>query len=154
MYQIQSIIAANSMDPKPEDFSVKITIPIQWGDQDAFGHVNNIHFLRWFESARIEYLRQCNARISNESVGPILASVNCDYRKQVLFPDEVIVSATVNKIGDSSITIQHYMWSRQQSALVAEGQSIVVMFDYQAQKTVPVSDEIRLRIEQIESDDN
>ena len=139
------------MTPKPEDFPVKISIPIQWGDQDAFGHVNNIHFLRWFESARIQFLMECDARISNESVGPILAAVNCDYRRQVKFPDRVTVSASVSKIGNSSITIHHFMWSEEQNELVAEGQSVVVMFDYKAQKTVPVSDEIRAMIAKIET---
>ena len=139
------------MSPKPDDFPIKISVPVQWGDQDAFEHVNNVHFLRWFESARIEYLQKCGARISSESVGPILAAVNCDYRRQVRFPDTVIVSASVAKIGNSSITIQHYMWSEQQElALVAEGQSVVVMLDYQSQKTVSVSDEIRQRIEELE----
>ena len=138
------------MSPKPDDFKVKIDVPIQWGDQDAFEHVNNIHFLRWFESARIEYLRRCGARISNESVGPILAAVNCDYRRQVKFPDTVTVSASVSKIGNSSITIQHHMWSESQDwALVAEGQSVVVMLDYETQETVSVSDEIRRRIQEL-----
>ncbi len=139
------------MSPKPDDFPVKIKIPVQWGDQDAFGHVNNIHFLRWFESARIEYLRQCGARISSEDVGPILAAVNCDYRRQVKFPDTMIISASVSKIGNSSITIQHYMWSESQElAMVAEGQSVVVMLDYQSQKAVSVSDEIREKIKALQ----
>lgn len=139
-----------AMSPKPADFPVRISIPVQWGDQDAFGHVNNIHFLRWFESARIEYLAKCDARISSETVGPILAAVNCDYRRQMKFPDTAIISASVSKIGNSSITIQHYMWSEQQNEITAEGQSVVVMFDYQSQNPVAVSQSIRDKIAKIE----
>lgn len=138
------------MSPKPEDFPVRISIPIQWGDQDAFGHVNNIHFLRWFESARIQYLIECQAEISSESIGPILAAVNCNYRLQVKFPDTAIVSASVSNIGNSSITIQHYLWSESQNTVAADGQSVVVMFDYQAQKPAPVSQDIREMISKIE----
>ena len=45
------------MDAEPTDllaqFPIILTIPVQWGDQDAFLHVNNTVYLRWFESARI-----------------------------------------------------------------------------------------------------
>lgn len=96
-------------------------------------------------------MRQCGARISSEDVGPILAAVNCDYRRQVKFPDTMIISASVSKIGNSSITIQHYMWSESQElAMVAEGQSVVVMLDYQSQKAVSVSDEIREKIKALQ----
>ena len=40
------------------EFAVTIVQPVQWGEQDGFGHVNNMHFIRWFESARIAYLRK------------------------------------------------------------------------------------------------
>ncbi len=139
------------MTPDPKNFPVTIEIPIQWGDHDALGHVNNIHFLRWFESARIEYLRRCNARISNDGIGPILAAVDCNYRRQLRFPDSAIISAAVQKIGNSSITIEHYLWSEKQGVLAADGHSVVVMFDYTIQQSVPVSDDIREAIQLIES---
>lgn len=40
------------------DFPVVIRLPVQWGEQDAFGHVNNIIFFRWYESARIAYCQR------------------------------------------------------------------------------------------------
>ncbi|MEM9413388.1 MAG: acyl-CoA thioesterase [Planctomycetota bacterium] len=129
--------------PRPEQFPIVVEFSVQWGDQDMFGHVNNIHFLRWFESARIEYLSRCGARISNAGVGPILAAVNCDYRRQIRYPDQVFVSASVEKIGTSSLTIQHYLWCGSQHDLAAEGKSVVVMFDYQSQQSVSISQEIR-----------
>lgn len=130
---------------------ITVTVPVQWGEQDMFGHVNNIHFLRWFESARIEYLQRCGARMSSEGIAPILAAVNCDYLLQVKFPDTITVGASVSKIGNSSVTIDHDIWSNQHSAVVAKGSSVVVMFDYVAQKPVQISDQIRAAIEKLES---
>lgn len=139
------------IDLNPADFPVLIQMPVQWGEQDAFGHVNNIHFLRWFESARIAYLMACGARMTSDSIGPILASVHCDYKKQIKFPDTVTVSAGLIKIGHSSITLEHRLWSEhQQQLLAASGHSVVVMFDYQAQKVVPVSSDIRASIARIQ----
>lgn len=128
-----------------------IAIPIQWGDQDMFGHVNNIHFLKWFETARVEYLLQCGARLSNEGVGPILAAIQCDYVRQVRHPDTMQVTARIGKVGNSSMTIHHELWSDQQKEIVARGDSTVVMFDYQQQKPIRVPDTIREKIEDLES---
>ena len=132
------------------EFPVKITQPVQWGEQDWSGHINNMHFIRWFESSRIAYLMKCDVPMTTEGVGPILAAVSCNYRKQIKYPDTVIVGARITKIGRSSMTIEHALWSTSQNELAAEGDSTVVMFDYQQQKSSPVSDSIRQKIETIE----
>ena len=67
-------------------FPIVIRIPIQWGDQDAFGHVNNTVPIRWFESARIAYLEQIGLsdKGSAGALGPILAAISCNYKTRLL----------------------------------------------------------------------
>src|SRR4051812_27249954 len=54
---------------------VTVEIPVAWGDMDAFGHVNNTVYFRWFESARIAYFEKIglNERMKRDKKGPILA---------------------------------------------------------------------------------
>ncbi len=77
------------------EFSVILTLPVQWGDQDAMQHVNNVVYFRWCESARIEYFGRIGLadRRSAEHVGPILASIKCDFRRQLNFPDTIRIGA-------------------------------------------------------------
>ncbi|MBI3468006.1 MAG: acyl-CoA thioesterase [Planctomycetes bacterium] len=126
-----------------------ITLPVQWGDQDAFGHVNNTVFFRWFESARVEYLGRCGlwGKRDADGVGPILANISCNYRQQLTFPDTVEVSARVTRIGRSSITMEHEVRSQKRQLLIADGSSVIVTFDYRVQQSVPVPDDIRRAIE-------
>ncbi len=131
-------------------FPVTITLPVQWGDQDAFGHVNNVRFLRWFESSRIAYFRKCGIELTTAGFGPILAAVTCNYRNQVRFPDTVTVGVRVIKLGGSSIGIEHRLWSERLNAVVADGNSTVVFFDYQEQRPAPISPKIRAAIESLE----
>ena len=133
------------------DFPVTISLPVQWGDQDGFGHVNNMHFIRWFESARIAYLLKCEIEMNSECIGPILASVSCNFRKQVKFPDTVTVGARVTRIGHSSVRIAHQLWSGQNQAVAADGDSTVVMFDYQNQCSIEIPQELRKKIEALEN---
>ena len=98
------------------DFPVSIDLPVQWGDQDAFGHVNNTVFFRWFESARIAYLERLGIGDKNSAtgLGPILAAIGCDYRRQVKYPDHVLIGSRIIRIGRTSMTMEHKVWSTAQ----------------------------------------
>jgi acyl-CoA thioester hydrolase len=133
-------------------FGEVIVIPVQWGDQDAFGHVNNSIPFRWFESARIAYFRRIGLLDLYQArrIGPILAAISCDYRRQITFPDSVRVGIRAIRIGRSSVGLEHAIVSENQGALVTEGSSTIVVFDYRANKPHPVPDSIRHAIEALE----
>lgn len=133
-------------------FPIVISIPVQWGDQDAFGHVNNTVYLRWFESARIAYFERMGVLDLHdaENVGPILASITCDYRRPVTYPDTVSVGARVTRIGRSSFGMDHTCASHAQGIIAAEGKSTLVLFDYHKGKSHHLPDTIRQAIAQIE----
>ena len=145
-----------SRDPGVEllldSFPVVIELPIQWGDQDAFGHVNNTVPIRWFESARIAYMGRVGLSdlFAQRKVGPILASITANYRSQVHFPDSVLVGARVTRIGRSSLTMDHVAVSLGHQKVAVEGTSTLVVFDYVAGRAEPVPESIRLAIEALE----
>jgi acyl-CoA thioester hydrolase len=136
------------------EFPVVIRWPVQWGDQDAFGHVNNIIYFRWFESARIVYLHRVALERKEESqIGPILAAINCNFRRQLNFPDHVQIGARVTRLGNSSFTMVHRLYSEAQRAVAADGESTIVVFDYQQQRSCPIPDTLRRAIEELERGD-
>ncbi len=140
--------------PPPElaAHPVVVQLPIQWGDQDAFGHVNGVVYFRWFETARVEYLDrgELGQLMSRQGQGPILAAIKCDYRRQLKHPDTILVSATISQIGNTSLKMQHLIYSQSQQAVAATGESTVVLFDYTGQRPVRVPDHIRQQIERLE----
>jgi acyl-CoA thioester hydrolase len=131
-----------------------IQLPILWGDQDAFRHVNNTLPIRWFECARIAYLEHSGVdeQLEHLQLGPILASITCNYRQQLVYPDQVWVGARVSRLGGSSFTMEHALYSDSwKETLVAEGSSVLVVFDYHANRPRRMPDEIRQRIEAFEA---
>lgn len=142
----------NPMASVLDGYPVVITLPVQWGDQDAFAHVNNVVYFRWFESARIAYFLRIGlmAGPDGRPVGPILAASSCEYRRSVVFPDTVHVGIRATRIGRSSIGLEHRIVSERQDALAAEGTSTTVFYDYAAKKPHPVPDEVRRAIEDLE----
>jgi len=134
------------------EYPATIRLPVQWGDQDAFGHVNNTVYFRWFESARIKYLEriELSEQTAEGALGPILAAVNCNYRRQVKYPDHVVIGARITQIGRSSLKMSYSVWSEAQQAIVADGDSTIVAFDYRLNKSQPVPAELRAKIARIE----
>lgn len=119
---------------------VTVRLPVQWGDQDAIGHVNNTVPIRWFESARIALLEAIGFGhwMEGTEIGPILASVHCNYRRQIRYPDTVHVTARAGKLGRTSMVIEHHVISEATGSVAADGESVVVVFDYINQRPVRI----------------
>jgi acyl-CoA thioester hydrolase len=135
------------------DFPVVIAIPLLWGDHDAFGHVNNLAYLRWSETARVEYLVRIGfwPSLPPVGIGPILASISCDYKKVLNFPDTVWVGARVTRIGNRSFQMQHRVVSQSLDAVAAEVDSALVVLDYARNKAVPIPASCLKAIERLEA---
>jgi acyl-CoA thioester hydrolase len=87
------------------DYPVVIEIPVAWGEMDAYGHVNNIVYFRYFETARIVYFGKLESPdfVNRNPLGPILASTSCRFRAPLAFPDHLQVRLdTVNTIPEMS----------------------------------------------------
>ncbi len=84
-----------------DGFPVTVQIPVHWGELDAFGHVNNTVYFRYFETARILYLERCGFMTSYDQsrIGAILHSTNCRFRLPLSFPETVLTGARVLDIG-------------------------------------------------------
>lgn len=134
------------------EFPLAILLPVQWGDQDAFLHVNNTVYFRWCESARIEYLDKLGLadRMRTEGIGPILAAISCNYRSPVTYPDRVQVGARITRLGRSSLTMEHVVYSEEQRQIVADATSTLVVFDYNRQASHPIPEEVRAAIQRME----
>ena len=133
-------------------YPVSVTIPVAWGEMDAFQHVNNVAYARWLETGRIAYFGRIGflERMRSEGIGPILARLGIEYRRPVTFPDTVRVDVTVTKIGKTSFTLAYRIWSTAQQAEVATGEDVIVVLDYRTSRTTPVDEALRAAIVSLE----
>lgn len=137
-------------DPEGAASPVTIRQAVAWGELDALGHVNHTVFLRWFENARFAWFERVGVaalmRESQGATGPILARISCDYRAPVQFPDTILASVRCVELGRSSLTLRNAIWSEQRGAIVAEGELVLVLLDYQSQRSTPIPEVIRAAI--------
>jgi acyl-CoA thioester hydrolase len=142
----------DSPEKSLSEYPVVITLPVQWGDQDGFGHVNNTIYFRWFESGRIAYLTKIGLMemLESDKIGPIMATISCDFRRPITYPDTVDVGSRVTRIGNSSVGMDHVIVSRGLGVVAAEGTSTLVVVDYRSGKSHPVPAAVRRAIEALE----
>lgn len=131
---------------------VVVRLPVQWGEMDAYGHVNNVAYFRYFESARVAYLERCGFvdSFESEGIGAILHSTECRFRIPLRYPDEVLVGARARGVGEDRFTMAYRLVSRQADAVAAEGTGIVVSYDYELMRRAPLPDSVRAGIAALE----
>lgn len=125
---------------KEEKVSVT-KISVQWGEMDAFNHVNNVMYIRWCETGRISLFREIwgdkgiNMKeiLEGNGVGPILANFNINYRLPLTYPDEVTIHTQVSQIGNTSFKLKQALFSKKSgNILAADATSVVAMINYKS----------------------
>jgi acyl-CoA thioester hydrolase len=131
-----------------EGYSVVIEIPIAWGEMDSFQHVNNTVYFRYFESARIRYSEKLGLYKHKDEtgIGPILGSTSCKYRLPLTYPDTVSVGTKITDIAEDRFTMKYVIVSHKHQKVAAEGDGVVVMYDYREGRKTAIPEEIRKRI--------
>jgi acyl-CoA thioester hydrolase len=136
-------------------YRIRVDIPVAWGEMDAFGHVNNTAYFRYFESARMAYFTAVDymALMRATGVGPILASTDCRFRIPLEYPDTVTVGARVTGVEEDAFLMHYIVISGRQGRVAAEGHGRIVSFDYEKKCRSPLQPELRERLARLEHPD-
>src|SRR3954451_17841093 len=122
---------------------------VRFGDLDAMRHLNNVVFLRYFETARITYLRHLMpshdpAHPEQEGFGLIFAECHVNYRSPAQFDEQVAIECSVADVRRSSFRVPFTM--SVEDRVVAEGYGVLVGFDYPGQRAAALPDALRARL--------
>ncbi|MBM4282845.1 MAG: hypothetical protein FJ137_19535 [Deltaproteobacteria bacterium] len=129
-------------------FPARLDLPVQWGEMDSYGHVNNVVYLRWFESARMVLFKLLDFT-SNTGTGPILASTTCRYKAPLYQGDVVTAAGRVVDVAHDRFVIEHALWSRDVGRVAAVGEAHIVAYDYGRKQKGTLPDDFRERLERL-----
>lgn len=136
-----------------ESYPVVIVVPVAWGEMDSLQHVNNIVYFRYFESARMAYFERLGLwdYMHETGTGPILAETRCRFRIPLTYPDTVSVGASVPDVGEDRYLMKYAAASHRHGRLAAEGDGLVVSYDYRALAKAPLPEVMKERIRALEA---
>jgi acyl-CoA thioester hydrolase len=134
-------------------YPVIVRQAIVWGEMDSYRHVNNVVYFRYFENARLEYVRQLGwFELEKETgIGPILGATQARYRRPLTYPDNIAITARAVDIGEDRFTLEHVIVSERQQAVVTEGSGLVVVYHHAEGHKAAMPAELRRRIAELES---
>ena len=121
-------------------------IEVRYGDLDPQGHVNNAKYLTYFEQARVGYLIQLGLfqkGLSFLEIGMIIADIHIVYRAPILWETPVKVGAGISRLGNKSFTFTQNVVHAETGQVFAEGEVIMVAYDYHSEQTVRIPDDWR-----------
>ncbi|HKP89421.1 MAG TPA: thioesterase family protein [Thermoleophilaceae bacterium] len=123
---------------------------VRFGDLDAMQHMNNVEFLRFFETARIDWFSAVlpgHAPGNRQAFGFIFAECHIAYRAPAFFGDEIRTWIRPSEMRRSSIRLDFEMRVESDDRLVADGWGTLVGYDYEASAPRALPDSVRDRVE-------
>ena len=136
------------------DFHFYHPIEIRYGDLDPQGHVNNAKHLTYFEQARVQYMIELDLFVKDQSfmeIGVILADVHITYLEPIYFGQEIKIGVRAAKLGTKSMTWEQNIVDISTGKELAMGEVVLVTYNYKEEKTIPIPEEWRDKINQFES---
>ena len=124
-------------------------IEVRYGDLDPQGHVNHAKHLTYFEQARIQYMIKLGLFTKDQSfmdVGVILADVHITYFEPIYFGQNIKVGVHVATFGNKSMTWEQNIVDADTDKELAKGEVVIVTYDYQQERTMPIPQAWREKI--------
>ncbi|MGB8704500.1 MAG: acyl-CoA thioesterase [Gillisia sp.] len=126
------------------DFKISVELRIDWSDLDMYKHVNNLMFMKFMQTGRVEFWERTGLAETYERTnrGPMLVSSHCDFRKSLYYPGKAIVKTKLGYLKNSSFSVEHVILN-EKGELCAEGRDVAVCFDFNKNETYRIPDERR-----------
>ena len=132
------------MNEQLKSFPAIYTQQVSWGDMDALGHVNNVIYYRYIESARIHYFKDMD--LFSHNVLMVISKSSCDYLSSVVYPDTLLIGAKIEEIRQSAMRMSYTLYSQQQNKVVAQAQAIMVCLDKTTHQKTAVPERLKQMI--------
>ena len=127
------------------------TIPTRWADNDAYGHVNNVVFYAWFDTAVNAWLIEAGLLdiARGDPIG-LVVETRCAYFAALAFPQAVEVGLAIERLGTSSVTYHLGIFAEGESAAAAEGEFTHVYVDRASRKPTALPKQWRTKLQTLQ----
>lgn len=129
---------------KRSDYRHFRTIPTRWMDNDIYGHVNNVNYYSYFDTAVNQFLIERGVLDihAGEVIG-FVVETSCGYFRPLAFPDAIDAGIRVARVGNSSVRYEVGLFRNAEEAIAAAGHFVHVYVDRKTGQPVPVPAALR-----------
>jgi acyl-CoA thioester hydrolase len=125
-----------------------ITVRIDWSELDIFGHVNNVAFNKYAQSARLNYVDTIGLMelYKTQNIGFMVAETNCQFKKELLFPGNIHIQTKIDFVKSTSFALEHVM-TNDNNEVVAIAKDVLVIFDFTKKEKCLIPEGIKTKIQ-------
>ena len=136
--------------PTRNDYGVLYPITTRWSDNDIYGHVNNVVYYSYFDSAANRYLiEEGGLDIADGSIVGFVVNSGCQYHAPISYPEPIEAGVRVDKLGNSSVQYGIAIFKQGREEAVAHGHFVHVFVEKAENKAVPIPAPLRAALERI-----
>lgn len=125
-------------------YKLRMERQIDWSDLDMYKHVNNLTFIRFLQSGRVNFWEATGLGKTYEETyrGPMLVSTHCNFKRSLYYPGKAIILTKLAYMKNSSFGLDHIILNENHE-ICAEGRDIAVCFDFTKEETYKIPGELR-----------
>lgn len=143
--------ASNNEKPRPlprSAYRAFRPITTRWMDNDVYGHVNNVVYYSWFDTAVNAWLiEQGVLDIHGGQTIGLVIETHCNYFASLAFPQQVEAGIRVARLGNSSVRYEVGLYAQGEEFAAAQGHFVHVYVDRQTRRPVPLPAALRAALE-------
>jgi acyl-CoA thioester hydrolase len=143
-------VSAPAPPPTRADFRVFFEVPTRWLDNDVYGHVNNVNYYSFFDTAIAHYLMREGGLDPwhGEVIGYCVES-GCRFRRAARFPDRITAGLRVAHLGRSSVRYEIGIFRNDDHEAAADGHFVHVFVDRASERAVALPEKLRTALERL-----
>jgi acyl-CoA thioester hydrolase len=135
---------------KASAFAHFTDITTRWNDNDAYGHINNVVYYEYFDTAVNAYLIEHGALdIAGGAVIGLMVETHCNYFRPIAYPDKIRAGLRVSRLGTSSVTYEIGIFRAGEDTASAQGHAVHVFVDRASNKPVPLPDVLKQALQKL-----
>lgn len=143
-----------SKRPGRDQYKVFYPITTRWSDNDIYGHVNNVTYYSYFDSAANRYLiEEGGLDISDGTIVGYVVNSGCEYHAPITYPENIEAGVRVDKLGNSSVQYGIAIFREGEDEAAAHGHFVHVFVERARNRAVPIPDGLRAALARLLAQD-
>lgn len=136
--------------PSRPDYKIFYPITTRWSDNDIYGHVNNVMYYSYFDTAANRYLiEEGGLDISDGSIVGFVVNSGCEYHAPITYPESIEAGVRVDKLGNSSVQYGIAIFKAGEQEAAAHGHFVHVFVERAQNRSVPIPQNLRVALERL-----
>ena len=136
--------------PTRDEYKVFYPITPRWSDNDIYGHVNNVTYYSYFDTAANRYLiEEGGLDISDGSIVGYVVNSGCEYHAPITYPETIEAGVRVDRLGNSSVQYGIAIFREGEDRAAAHGHFVHVFVDREADRSVAIPVGLRAALERL-----